>query len=312
MKSNLILGSGLVALICRKILGPNWKIIPLGPSRFYSKGVPALGDDFINYDLKVLDIVKEWGINKTNPFFFKRPLSISGELMYSNAFIDNYLSKIGFDSNPQIVDYHKCDFTVFEFGCIQLWKYLLSEFIDEIKAFYSENNIKNIKRIKDNTIMFDNNKTIEYDKMISTIPYNALCNMIGHKDDNSDCFLDSYYYYIEDNKLNLDNANQVLVCDYEIPFYKCTKIRHNKYLFEFLTYNEDIYNLMTPILGANFDILNATMIRNGFVKKGIINNELMNKNNITCVGSYAQCDPMIDIGSVIKRMHNLMSRKMIQ
>jgi len=310
MSCNIILGSGLVSLICRKVLGDDWKIIPVGPSRFYSKGVPPLGDDFIVYDKKVLEIIDDWGINNKVPLLYKRPYSISGELMYNNVFASHYFDKIGYEDNPQTKDYFKNDFTVFPFGNIQLWKYLLRQFIDEIQSFYPKHrDAKNIAKIIDNTIVLNNGDVIEYDQMISTVPYPSLCQMLGCRDDNKECFNDTYYYYIHDSSIDLEGSNQALVCDPEIPFHKCTKIHGNKYVFEFLEYIEDIYNTLTPILGAKFDIIDAKMVKDGHVTKGIINQNLMNTNKITCVGSYAQCDPLIDIGSVIKRVHNLVTNK---
>lgn len=311
MKSNLILGSGLTALLCKKILGSSWKIIPIGPSRFYSKGVPAFGDDFIVYDDKINEIIKEWGIKNTSPIFYNRPFSYGGELLYNNMFIENYLDKINLESNKIIIDYFKTKFLVYPFSCLQLHQKLLKENISDITRFHQKHkNAKFIKVIKDHQIVLDNGTIIEYDNMISTIPYDALCSMLGIQYDNSTS-LGTYYYYIEDHSLNLENANQVLVCDYEIPFHKCSAIKKNHYLLECLHYDNDIYNTLSGILGNGFEILNAHYIKESNVLKGQIHEQFLHSNNIVCIGSYAQCDPLIDIGSTIKRIYNLISKKKI-
>jgi len=309
MPSKIILGSGLVGLICRKILGSDWTIIPIGPSRFYANDVPALGDDFIIYDDKVREIVSDWNITQEKiPLFFKRPVSYTGELTYSNIFIEQYLEKIGLESNPQVMDYYKSDFTVFPFSCLQLHRKLLNEFVGEIKSFYPKHKDANkIAAIKDNEIILDNGDRIEYSDMVSTIPYHALTQMLG-----TECyktFFDSYFYLIRDQNIDLEGAGQALVADIDIPFHKCTKIKDQIYLIECLEYDEEIYNRLVPILGAQFDILQAKALRNSHVIKGITNEEILKDNNIVCVGSYAQCDPLIDIGSAIKRVHNLLSKR---
>lgn len=311
MKSNIILGSGLTALICKKILGSDWQIIPIGPSRFYSNGVPALGDDFIVHDKKIDEIIQEWDIRNTIPIFYKRPFSYGGELIHNNMFLENHLHKMHHEFNEVVNEYYKTTFLVYPFSCLQLHQKLLRENTDEITKFLTKHkDAKSIKLIKDHKIILDNNTTLEYDNLISTIPYNALCSMLHIKYDNPK-FLGIYYYFIKDDSLNLENANQVLICDYEISFHKCTTIKKYHYLIECLEYDDDIYNTLSRILGNGFEILSAKYVKESHVLPGLIHDQYLNANNIICIGSYAQCDPMIDIGSTIKRIHNLKTKKMI-
>lgn len=311
MKSNYILGSGLVALICRKILGPDWKIIPFGPSRSYGKGIPALGDDFVHYDNSVLDIISNWGLN-TSPLFYKRPLSISGSLLYNKSFINEYLAKAKLPQNRLYEDYFKSDFTVFGFSCLQMHRMLLRELLEDIRSFSSSHkNYKKVKSIKNHTIILDSGEVLEYDNVISTVPYYALCEMINIE--NTGAFLDLYYYFIQDDNVDLESANQALVCDQEVFFNKCTKISKNKYLFEVIgEYYDDIQREFSQIIGSDFEILSGAMIQNGYPLHSIINNQELECNNITCIGSHAQCDPLMDISSVIKRVSNLLNKNKIQ
>jgi len=311
MKSKVIIGSGLTSLICRKILGNNWEIIPFSPSRFYSRGVPALGDDFVVYDTSVLEIIKDWGLN-TSPLFYKRPYSISGSLLYNDSFADRYFNKIGIDSNPLTLDYYKTNFTVFGFSCIQMWNLLVREFISEIKMFQSKYpNAKTIKRINDHTITLNSGEVIEYESAVSTVPYHALCQWSGLPFNGM--MDNTYQYFIYDKNIDLESANQALVCDEEIPFHKCTKISKNRYLFEIIgNYYENIYEELGRIIGYEFEIISGSMVENGHIFSSKMDKQYLEHNDITCIGSYAQCDPLIDIGSAIKRTHNLLKRNRIE
>lgn len=312
MNSKIILGSGLVALVARKILGSDWTIIPISPSRFYASGVPALGDDFIVYDEEILDIVDDWGIKSSPPFFFKRPYSISGSLLYNSMFSDRYFNKIGLEETPLLKDYYKQNFMVFPFSCVQLWRLLLSEFVGEIKQFdINHKGNKTIKLIKDHQIVLTNGDVIEYDEMISTIPYYSLCKLTNAEFNGK--FQDTYYYFLKDDTIDLEGANQVLVCDSDIPFHKCTKISRDRYLFEIIdTYYDDIQAEFTKIIGGNFEILSAAMVENGHVLPYKLDQNMLSDNGIICVGSHAQCDPLIDLGSAIKRIKNLLKSQKIK
>jgi hypothetical protein len=302
-----ILGSGIVALACKKILGNEWEIIPFKPSRFYSTGVPAWGDDFIVYNNDVLEIIKDWGIDKV-PLIFKRPISFGGQLVYNNVFVGEYLDKIGIDKNELIIDYFKTDYMVFNFSCLQMWNYLLKHSINEIKSFFAKYNKCKSINIKDHKILINNNDIIteiEYDKIISTIPFNTLSKImnLGLKTESKDV----YHYYIYDESINIENANQVLIADQNIPFHKCTKIKHKHYLFESLEYLDNPYDIMKMMLGDKFDIIKVNMIENGHPKK----HDIPKIENITCIGRNAQSDPLMDIGSCLRRIYNLKNKNKI-
>jgi len=303
MSYNYILGSGLVALLCRKVLGPDWKIIPLGPSRFYSQGVPAWGDDFIVYDDKLKDFFDDWGFD-TLPLFFNRPLSAGGTLVYNDVFLNDYLNRLEISDDPIARQYFKTDFTVFGFSCIQLWNKLIKELLPDIKSFYQKHkNSRGIETIRDHKISIKTDhgySYIEYDNLISTVPYHVLSDMAGIEDNN--LYDDIYYYYIEDDSLDIEKANQVLVCDAQIPFHKCTKINNKRYLIEIIgDYYENIYEVLFPVLGGTFEIKTANLIRKGFSTTSLMNDEWLSNNNVTTIGSLAQCDPLMDIGSCLKR-----------
>ena len=308
-KSNYILGSGLVALLCRKILGDSWKIVPLGPSKFYSTGVPALGDDFLVHDLAVSDILKDFGLD-TIPMMYKRPFSMGGQLLYNQAFISSYLSRMGLPDNPLVRGSLKTDFMVYQFSCLQLWKKLVDEFVGEIRQFFANNKSKGISAIKDGVMYFKSQDggevPIEYDNIISTVPDHVLCDLLKINCDNR--FGDLYFYFIGSSAIDIEKADQVLVCDDVIPFHRCTKIRNNHLIEVLDMYHENPMRVFAPIFGNNHDIIKTSYIEKGYPYPGKVDYEFLKSKNIEVIGSLAQCDPLMDMSSCIKRIVNMANR----
>lgn len=308
-----ILGSGLVALLCRKILGEDWQIIPIGPSRFYSSGVPAFADDFVVYNDQVKELIKDWPLNQ-NILFYKRPFSYSGQLLYNDVFVGDYLNKLGIDNNLLTKTLLQTNFTVFGFSNLQLWNYLVKLYISEIRSFLS-NNYEKILSIGNHKIVIklknEGHKVIEYDQIISTVPFNSLCEMFGVH--CSVQFQHTYQYYLKDSVINLEKADQVLLCDADIPFHKCTRVKNGYYLFETVgQYIEDHYNLFRLMLGDSFEIESANIVNNGYANNKIDDNDkILIDNNIICIGSLAQCDYFMDISSCINRIGNLINKDKI-
>lgn len=308
-----ILGSGLISLACRKILGPDWNIIPLGPSRFFTEQI-TWGDNYLNYDNIVADLIKGWPFDMV-PTFYKRPFSYGGQLIYNSTFIENFLNKSGIDVNPVSLQYFKTDFTAFNFSTSALWKYLVTQNLDNIKSFYSQHqNVKGIESIKNNTIQFKTvdgqNINLEYDQLISTIPYNPLAEMLGlpNRVENIPC----YYYVISDNKIDIEKANQVLVCDNVIPFNKCTKIKRGSYLIEvYNEYYEKPFDVFKAVFGDSFEILKSHFIADAIPKFYKIDEKYFSDNNIILIGSNAQCDPLMDVASCLKRVGKLVNKQKI-
>lgn len=306
-----IIGSGIVALACRKILGSDWNIIPFGPSRFYTDKV-SWGDNYILYDNTVADLIVGWSLDKT-PILYKRPFSYGGRLIYNTSFVDEYISRLGIDSDKMLRPYFKTDFTVFNFSSTALWKYLVTQNIDNIKSFYSQyKDVKGIDSIKDNRIIFKSENSVidlEYDQLISTIPYNSFANMTNLSNGEG---IQCYYYIIKDDKIDIEKANQVLICDSVIPFNKCTKLKNNIYMVEvYNDYYDKPYDVFSPVFGNSFEILETHTISDAIMKPFDINMEFVNNNNIVLIGSNAQCDPLMDISSCIKRIGNLLNKNQI-
>ena len=308
-----ILGSGLVALACKKILGDDWNIIPFGPSRFYKDKI-TWGDNYIIYDSIVADLMRGWESFDMTPIFYKRPFSYGGQLLYNTVFVDAYLEKSGIDKNPISSQYFKTDFPVFNFSTSALWRYLVKQNLDNIKSFYSQyENVKGIEFIKDGCIWLKTDighEKLEYDQLISTIPFNSLADMAGIADRNDN--ISCYYYLIKSNKIDIEKANQVLVCDNSIPFNKCTRFRNNNYLIEVQDeYYENPYNVFKAVFEDPFEILETNCIKDAIPKYLKINEKVFENKNIILIGSSAQCDPLMDIGSCLKRVGKQVNKQKI-
>ncbi len=310
---NYILGSGLVALLCRKILGDTWRIVPLGPSKFYSTNVPAFGDDFLVYDEVVSDIVKEWNLSVV-PLMYKRPFSVGGQLMYAQTFITDYLARMGLEDNPHTRQSLKTDVMVYPFSCLQLWKRLVAEYLGEIRQFFADHKAKGISRISDNKMWFGSDNgveiPIEYNQIISTVPNHLLSKFLNIRDPNK--YGDLYFYFVNSSQIDIDNADQVLVCDDVIPFHRCTKIKNNHLIEVLDIYHEHPQQVFAPIFGNNFDILKTGYIEKGYPYPGQVNSTILKANNIEVIGSLAQCDPLMDMSSCIKRIANLVNKNVIK
>jgi hypothetical protein len=308
-----ILGSGLVALACRKILGNDWNIIPFGPSRFYTEKI-TWGDNYIVYDNIIADLINGWPFDKI-PMFYKRPFSFGGQLLYNMNFINSFLEKSEIEINPISCQYFKTDFAAFNFSTTALWKYLVKQNLDNIKSFYSQHqNIKGIEFIKNDCIWLktndDKHEKLEYDQLISTIPFNSIADMVNIKDKCD--YIPCYYYLIKDDKIDLEKSNQILVCDSVIPFNKCTRIKNGIYLIEvYKEYYENPYEIFKTVFSDSFDILTTHFINDAIPKSYKFNKKFFEEKNIILIGSNAQCDPLMDIGSCLKRVGKLINKQKI-
>ena len=102
MMNNVIFGSGIVGVLAKAILGPDWTIIPFYRSRFFSFN-PALDDNFIIRDDKLDDVIKD--LTKTisiQTYVYKRAWSISGQLIptFNTDICHHWHHKIFGSQNP--------------------------------------------------------------------------------------------------------------------------------------------------------------------------------------------------------------------
>ena len=298
--NNIILGSGIVGLLAKLILGPSWKIVPFYRSRFFSFN-PALDDNFIIRDEKLDQFINDINkILKTPMLMYQRSWSIGGELIKraDKELCYSWMYKLfGNDVPSQSEAYFagKMSMFVYDMRVNQLYQELTNLYLDELKKNSAEGQIS---EIGDHYYII-NDKKIEYDKMVSTIPLNALLNFMNIKSNLSAKTI--HYLHIETDGLNFEGANQVLVVDSVTDFFKVTNIAPNRYLFYF---HKDVPNPGTYMMGyiPKFEIIDGTSIESAIPYGNTPKLDDLESKDIFCVGSSAQWDWCMDVGSCILRL----------
>lgn len=301
---NVILGSGIVGLLAKIILGKDWKVIPFYKSRFFSYN-PALDDNFIIRDERIEEFINELNkqlnnILKTKYFMYKKGYSMGGEIVKQHDKEIRYawLYKIfGNEIPPQSEAYldNKLGFFVYDLRVNQLYERLMSLYLDELKANAAEGQLS---EIGDHYYVI-NGKKYAFDKMVSTIPLNALLTLRGQKLNLSSKTI--HYIHLETDSLNFEGCNQLLVVDPIIDFYKVTNIAPNRYLF--YCHNE-ISNPGSYLMNFmhNFEIIDGTSIADVIPCGSTPKLDQLENSDIFCVGSSAQWDWCMDISSCVLRL----------
>lgn len=298
---NYIFGSGLIGLLAKIILGPSWKIVPFYRSRFFSFN-PALDDNFIISDDELEPFFKDLlKLVKINQFIYRRSWSVAGQLhsSYDQFLCADWLTKVfGNQVPPQCKPYlsDRMNLTIYEIRANELYNSLVNSMIDELKE---ASGLGQVTEIGDHYFVRNGIKE-EFDNLVSTIPLNALLSLSNSKNDQLPS-KDLHYLHIHTEHLDFEGANQTLVVDDIFPFFKVTNVAPNRYLFYF---NQEIQDpgiyLMNII--KSFEILDGTAIREAIPLGQMPDLKNLEEVGIYCVGSYAQWDWCMDIGSCILRL----------
>ena len=301
---NLILGSGLIGLLAREILGPSYKIIPFGKSRFYSFN-PSLADNFIKMNKDTIEVVDK--LMPSIPRLYKRPFSLSGQLLYDKqAVIDLYLDKVHDNSvgvGNLLLD---TTFMVHGVSCNALYSHLLLKYMGEIKDSISEGLSKPTRLAKDYAI-FGGHK-IAYDNIISTIPLTVLYKLFSLSP-----LLDSKTVTIV--KINSNNgcfdfegANQVLIADSMFSFYKVVEINKNQYVFFFHEEVNDYAQYISAFSENQLKVERILEFKEYIPADDPPDIKFLEDFNIWCVGSYAQWDDFMTVSASIRRIFQLLGK----
>lgn len=302
---NVILGSGIVGLLAKAILGDSWKVIPFYKSRFFSFN-PALDDNFIISDDEIDPFVKQLMGKMPAKFNYNKAWSIQGQLYpaFDEGICGDWLANIFGQQVPaHAVAYHKdrMTFNVYDIRLNEIYKSLVSQYMPTLTE---EAKKGKVTKISDHKI-FRENDVVEYDQIVSTIPLNTLCGLMDYN-----AKLESkpiHYIHLATKDLDFEGYNQVMVADAAFGFYKAANIAPGR----FLVYcQEEI-----PDPGAyfmafmkSFDIIDGTSIDNAIPLGDIPKLDAIEKQDIFCVGSYAQWDWCADVGSNIKRLVRFANR----
>lgn len=312
----LIIGSGITGLLARHIFGEKYEFITQKRSRYYSFD-PVLAENYVIRHDKLDDFIKTispmalHGLRE-----YKRPFSLAGQLMHneSELVVDPYLSKVYGGDLPDTANRHmKTSFWVYNTTAKVLHDTLLEKYSDEIIKSQSE--VISIN-MKDKTIDVLYNeaerKTIEYETIISTVPLDIMLGWAGSTADiksNSIC-----YYHIRTDKVDVEGADEVLVSDSNIDFFRVTPVstpfksgfilekKNVDWLFWCLDHIDNPHNYFGAFFGYNLDIVDASRIASAIPVGNPPDLGEFENNGIYCVGSNAQWDDFMDVASCINRL----------
>ena len=295
---NIILGSGVIGLMAKHMLGDNWTVIPFNRSRFYSF-TPALCDDYIirneELDTNIADIIGY----KPNLIAHQKAWSINGELTKKpdKTLAEAWLYKaIGPNIPEQYKLYYDQMMTFkYDLKITHLYDRLMSTYIKDLKA---ESAKGNVEEIHDHYII-RNGKRTDFDKCISTIPLNKTLDLIGYKHTLKS--LNMHVTYLTSNTINLEGADDALVVDKLLSFYKVSKICNNEYI---LYWHEDVENIGPYLMNIipNFDLLSGTTVPDAIILGTPQGLDILEKYGIFSVGCYAEWDWCMDVGSCILKL----------
>ena len=291
----VILGSGIIGLMAREILGSDWTIIPYSRSRFYSFR-PALADNFIVRDERIDDIISHFG-GKPG-FIYKTMYSLDGSLLTpSDLITEAWLSKVYGDNIPsqaKICMKAKGSHFIYDLKLNAVYETLQRKYNDELQ----QNTKYAVSAISQNQLVCGD-QTLEFDHLISTVPLSALPQNIRKSANLKSAKI--WYFHVETTDLDFEGASQVLVVDNKFDFFKVSNIAANRYLFYFL---QDI-----PIPGPyfmqflkKFEIIDGTMINNALPMGERPDLRHLEAMNVHCVGMFAEHDPFLDVGSSLIRL----------
>ena len=293
-----ILGGGLVALLAREILGPSWTIIPHGSSRYYGFN-PAIADDVISVSVDKTDF-ELLGTKAVRPF--TRAFSLGGQLNFAPTdwMYDLYTEKVYGAPSPHYKSVTPLWQAVSEMSASQLYQRLLQRHLPELTA----NMLKYgyIKTIANGVITTTTGMSLDYDRILSTIPLDALYNALGivHQLQSKDVWV----YNITTDQLDFEGAEQALVVDKEFDFYKVNQIGPMNYIFFCLE------QVLTPTVYFGAFLGNKLRVENPAGTKhksfipigGPFTMGHLTALNIECVGSHAEWDDCVDVGTSLIRL----------
>lgn len=307
---NIILGSGINAFIARHILGPDYKIISAGYSRFYNHN-PTPADNFIRCVDGLSEfpsIMSSLGI-KSTACDYKCCWSVSGDLVpnYDQLLCSKWLSKIHGTNMPGhlMITMKNCmNFKVYETRVSELYRSLLDRYIS---SSYKQN-VSDIRSIGDHIITMSDGSVLEFDRCISTIPLNSL---YGLRTENVDLeSVDVTAILLESESIDIEGYNQTYVVDDAIPFFKVVNVKPNNYIFYFTGKIDNPAISINPFVDS-FDLISGMYIPDCIPSGDLMRHDNLKKDGIIQLGMSAQWDGAVDISNCIYRLMKISTNDVI-
>lgn len=296
--NNVIFGSGIVGLFAKSIF-PTWKVIPFGRSRFFTFN-PALDDNFIIRGEGIDEAIRDISKQPTRTHLYRRAFDVGGQLFgrFDKGLYDDWTMKIFGSKTPsQTLPYfnNQLDLHIYDIRTNQLYEQLLGRHLTDLKEEYAKGVVT---EVGDHYFVRGGVKE-EFDNVISTIPLPAMNTLMGLQQELPAKHV--HLLHVHTDSLDFEGYNQTLVTDSKFAFYKVTNIAPERYLFYC---HEEIPHpgpYLMPLL-KNFDILDGTSIVNYLAMGGIPKLDHLEKKGVFSVGSYAQWDWCMDVGSCLLRL----------
>jgi hypothetical protein len=295
--NKFILGSGIIGLIARHVLGASYTLIPFKRSRYYSFQTPVADDDIV-YNEHTAGLLRTLQIISTSQYF-PTAISMSGQLFFnkdtwSNLIVDKLY---GDEPHPLASKLLSADIQAHSAHASVLYTTLLEKYRDDINSAVQWN----IDSIAQNQITI-NGQIHDYDSLISTIPLNALLSLTKLRS-----FLKSKDYHvfiIGTDQFNLEGAQRCFIADMAIPFWKANVINNSTYQFFSNGQVEGADAIFSLLTNGRYQVLASTVVKEAF-PCGAPPIELLNRlklDGIECIGSNARWDYFYDIATSLNHI----------
>jgi hypothetical protein len=297
----LILGSGVVGLMARFLLGDSWTVVPFGKSRFYSFN-PPLDDNFVSHDRQLDPLMAELGLS-TTPVWLQRAYSLGGQLLREDrdgSLAQGWLSKIFGDRVPP----HAPVYLTSRLGFFVYDQVRVNRLYGQLQNRYQEELLQQaalgaVTELGDHYII-RGGKRQDFERAVTTIPHGSLLRLMGRPDELP--YSTNYCIHMATPSLDFEGATQVMVVDPIFGFYKVSLLAKQRYLFHL---HQDLGDhagaYFMPII-KDYDLLDGTSIPGGIPLGPMPDLAWLERLDVFPVGSYAQHDWCADVGSNFLRL----------
>jgi hypothetical protein len=304
---NYVLGSGLIGCLACEIL-PNWQLIPFKRSRYYSFEIP-LAEPFIKRVDAIDEVMCKFSFENKIPIIEKNPISFGGQLIFqdNNDVKMLYLKKVYGDDYPtHFIKLLPSTYSIYPMGPIQLYQKLQEKLKPKIDgSIVNLGTLIGIDLGRKELIFKEGRK--EFETIISTIPLDVLaklCRFELELKSKAVC-----YYRIGTNKIDLEGARQCLVADGSIDFFRVVKLPiEHEYLFWTWDKLENPYEYFGKFLGYNLDLIEAARVDKAIPIGPRPDLSELEMKGIYCVGSNAEHDDMMCVGSCMSKILRLTNK----